>query len=63
MRTLNVHYTTTGYTYAAVYIIYLYIIYTRFEEMLQHESEELVINRSSRLKDNIVHAYPTERCP
>lgn len=34
---------------------YIRIHITRFKKMLC-ESEELVINRSSRLKDNIVHA-------
>jgi len=51
MQTLNVYY-RCGYIYT--YNTYATHI-TRFKKMLR-ESEELVINRSSRLKDNIVHA-------
>jgi len=43
-------------TGVSIYTAYIRIHITRFEKM-QRESEELVINRSSRLKDNIVHTY------
>jgi len=54
-----------GRLYTYIHNIYKYILlYTRFEETLQLESEELVINRSSRLKrQHRTRVHNRARCP